>query len=136
MTNSETSFNELKLDIRDKDNQKLKIIGINVDTDHSKEFTFKLNEPIFSEEKGQYTLSYFVQEPQRKIENYFFLDSDELEISFEFETKNSLEPKLFYKRNIGEKIILEPKIQRKGNINKFTWKKNKISSKDLISLEW
>ncbi len=136
MTDSETSFNELKLDILDKDNQKLKIIGINMDTDHSKEFTFKLNEPTYSEEKGQYVLSYLVQEPRKKIENYFFLDSDELEISFEFQTKNSLEPELIYKRNNDEKMILEPRIKRKGDSTKFTWEKDRINSKDLISLEW
>jgi len=136
MTDSETSFNELKLNILDKDNQKLKIMGINMDTDHSKEFTFKLNEPIYSEKKGQYVLSYLVQEPRKKIENYFFLDSDELEVSFEFQTKNSLEPKLIYKRNNDEKMILEPRIKRKGDISKFTWKKDRIDSKDMISLEW
>ena len=136
MTNSETSFNELKLDIRDQDNQKLKIIGINVDTDHSKEFSFKLNEPIYSEEKGQFTISYIAHEPRKIIENYFFLDSDELEISFEFNTQTPIEPKLVYKKSNEEKLTIEPIIKRKGENTIVTWKKNRITSNDMIRMEW
>ena len=94
MTNDASSFNELKLSVFDKNQQKMKIIGINVDTDHSKEFTFKLNEPIFSGGEGEYTISYNTLESKRNLENYFFIDSDELDISFEFQTQHGLDPKI------------------------------------------
>ena len=136
MTNKNTSFNELKLNIFDKNNKKLKIIGINVDADNSKEFTFKLNEPTYGNEKGQYTISYYVRESQKSIENYFFSDSDELKVSFEFQTQQSLEPKIHYKENNENGVILESTSKRKNDNTKFSWGKKGVNSNDLIKLEW
>ncbi len=100
MTNGETVFNELQLEIFDKNKERMKIIGINVDTDHSKEFAFNLNEPLFSNDTGEYTLSYQVEEPQKIIENYFFIDVSKLEVEFEFPTESSLKPRIYYKKKI------------------------------------
>ena len=135
MTTGETRFNELKIKIQDKDEQQMKIVGINVDTDHKKEFTFKLNEPIFSNEKGEYTISYETYEPQKMIENYFFLDSEELEVSFDVPVELKIEPKLKLKRNNVE-TILEPSGKRKGYTTNFTWIKKESKADDLIQIVW
>jgi len=136
MTNSVSSFNELKLSIFDKNQQKMKIIGINVDTDYSKEFTFKLNEPIFSGAQGEYTISCNVLEPQRNLENYFFIDSDELDVSFEFQTQHGLNPKIYFKKNHENEMILECTVKRTGSITQVLWTKKEIHSMDSIRLEW
>ena len=136
MTNDASSFNELKLSIFDKNQQKMKIIGINVDTDHSKEFTFKLNEPIFSGGQGEYTISYNTLESQRNLENYFFIDSDELNVSFEFQTQHGLDPKIYYKKNNENEMILECTVKRKNIITQVLWTKKEIHSMDSIRLEW
>ena len=136
MTNNASSFNELKLSIFDKNQQKLKIVGINVDTDHSKEFTFKLNEPIFSGDEGEYTISYDTLESQRNLENYFFIDSDELDVSFEFQTRHGLVPKIYYKKNNENEMILESTVKRKGGTTQVLCTKKEIRSMDSIRLEW
>lgn len=136
MTNEASSFNEIKLSIFDKNQQKMKIIGINVDTDHSKEFTFKLNEPIFSGEQGEYTISYNTLESQRNLENYFFIDSDDLDISFEFQTQHGLDPKIYYKKNNETEMILEYIVKRKNSTTQVLWTKKEIHSMDSIRLEW
>lgn len=136
MTNGASSFNELKLSIFDKNQQKMKIIGINVDTDHSKEFTFKLNEPIFSGEEGEYTISYNTLESQRNLENYFFMDSDELDISFEFQALHGLDPKLYFKKNNENEMILECTVKKKDGTTQALWIKKEIHSMDSIRLEW
>jgi len=136
MTNSNTSFNELKLLILDGNRQIMKIIGINVDTDHSKEFTFKLNEPIFNNGKGEYTISYNALESQRTVENYFFIDSDDLDISFEFQTQYGLEPKLHYKKNNENEMILGYTMKKKNNMTRILWNTKEIHSMDSIRLEW
>ena len=136
MTNGETVFNELQLEIFDKNKEKMKIIGINVDTDHSKEFTFKLNEPLFSNDEGEYTLSYQVEEPQKVIENYFFIDTPELEVTFEFPTESRLKPKIFYKKNDQQYEMMDHVEKRKGYYTQILWEKNNIDSFDSIRLEW
>ena len=136
MTNGETVFNELQLEIFDKNKEKLKIIGINVDTDHSKEFTFKLNEPLFSNDKGEYTLSYRVEEPQKVIENYFFIGANELDVTFEFPTESSLKPKISYKKNDQQYEMMDNVEKRKGYYTQIVCRKNNLDSFDSIRLEW
>jgi hypothetical protein len=136
MTNDTSSFNEIKLSVFDKNQQKMKIIGINVDTNHSKEFTFKLNEPIFSGAEGEYTISYNTIESQRTLENCFFIDSDELDVSFEFQTQHGLDPKIYYKKNNENEMILERTVKRKNSITQVLWVKKEIHSLDSIRLEW
>ena len=137
LTTKETSLNELHLKVLDKNNQEMKIIGINVDTDHKKEFTFKLNEPIYGKEKGEYSISYLTNEPQKIIENYFFLDTKKLSVSFNFPIEHQLEPQLRLKNNNNnDEIILEPIIKRQGAFNKIEWVKEKIKSNDLIQIVW
>ena len=136
MTNGETVFNELHLEIFDKNNEKLKIIGINVDTDHSKEFTFKLNEPLFGNDTGDYVLSYQVEEPHKVIENYFFIDTHELEVKFEFPTDSNVKPKIFYKKNDQQYELMSHVENRKGYHTQILWKKNNIDSFDSVRVEW
>jgi hypothetical protein len=136
MTNDASSFNEIKLSVFDKNQQKMKIIGINVDTNHSKEFTFKLNAPIFSGAEGEYTISYNTIESQRTLENCFFIDSDELDVSFEFQTQHGLDPKIYYKKNNENEMILERTVKRKNSITQVLWVKKEIHSLDSIRLEW
>ena len=136
MTNNASSFNELKLSVFDKNQQNMKIIGINVDTDHSKEFTFKLNEPIFSGESGEYTISYNTPESHKNLENYFFIDSDDLDVSFEFETQHGLEPKVYYKKNNENEITLECTTKRKKSTTHVLWTKKEVHSGYSMRLEW
>jgi hypothetical protein len=136
MTNDASSFNEIKLSVFDKNQQKMKIIGINVDTNNSKEFTFKLNAPIFSGAEGEYTISYNTIESQRTLENCFFIDSDELDVSFEFQTQHGLDPKIYYKKNNENEMILERTVKRKNSITQVLWVKKEIHSLDSIRLEW
>jgi hypothetical protein len=136
MTNDASSFNEIKLSVFDKNQQKMKIIGINVDTNHSKEFTFKLNAPIFSGAEGEYTISYNTIESQRTLENCFFIDSDELDVSFEFQTQHGLDPKIYDKKSNENEMILERTVKRKNSITQVLWVKKEIHSLDSIRLEW
>jgi len=136
VTNTETNFNELNINIYDKNNEKLKIMGINVDTNHEKEFTFKLNDPIFCGESGQYTISYHVREQQKNVVHRLFQELSDLRVSFESQIQDSLNPALYYKKKNYEKIDLEPTVQRKHSVVKFEWNQKEIYSEDLMILEW
>ena len=135
VTDNALNFNELELDIRDKNNNKLNLINIGVDTEHNKEFTFKFIEPIYSNNEGEYSVSFTLKKRFRRIEHYFFFGSEQLEIKFELQS-NLIEPNLIYRMDDGLSIVLEPKFVKKGQKNQFIWKRNMIKPGDMIILEW
>ncbi len=141
ITNVEKNFADLNVRAVDEKGKELKIAGINLDTPKRKEFTIKLDEPVFSTDgERRYTIEYLVEEPKRSFENVFLINSEKLHVTFDFPAYEDIkEPKLYTITNhTGEKKLL--KVNYKANVGLRTqlrWKKEDgIFENDMIRLEW
>ena len=73
ITSVEKTFFDLNVKATDEHDEPLKIAGINVDTPFRKEFTIKLNTPVFQGENGRiFSLEYEVNEAARFYEKSIF----------------------------------------------------------------
>ena len=135
------NFHELDAQIIDERQRELKISGISADMPHRKEFTIKLNSPVFKGDKNKgYTLKYAVEEPECVHENLFLINSERLVYNFIYRKETlPISPKLFViGGNNREKKLLEiSSTQISGNIVYIQWvKEDGIMEKDLIRIEW
>jgi len=139
ITNVEKKFLELNVKAYDEKNDELSVNGINVDSPFRKEFTLRLNSPVFKGDKGRYSVEYVVEEPKKYYENLFLINSDNLTVTFNFPTDSIKHPKLYaIEKTSREKKLLDmdPDI-KKGVRTQVKWKKiDGILEKDLIRLEW
>jgi hypothetical protein len=141
ITNIEKSFNELKVIASDERGNELQIKSINVDSPLRKEFSIKLNEPVFQGQTGRlYSVKYESEEPGRFFENLFLLNSKKLTVQFTYPTENKMKkPNLFIIRHQDrEKKLLDsdPNIKQ-GVSTTMKWDVEMgINEKDIIRLEW
>jgi hypothetical protein len=141
ITNVEKSFHELNVKSTDERNNELQIKGINVDSPLRKEFSIKLNEPVFQGQTGRlYSVKYEVEEPERFFENLFLLNSKKLTVQFTFPTQNKMnKPNLYMIQQYNrEKKLLgyDPSIKQ-GVTTTMKWViETGIKEKDIIRLEW
>lgn len=139
-TNVDKTFNELNIRVTDENKEELKIMGINVDAPYRKEFTTKLNKPIFESDKNRkYSISYECDEPYNYCENQFLINSEKFSLEFIFPTNAKLNPKFYViQKKDREKKILDiiPNIKQ-GLFTQIEWKKDDgIKENDIIRLEW
>lgn len=141
MTNVEKHFHELGAQIVDERQRELKISGISTDTPYRKEFTVKLNSPVFKgDEDKNYTLKYATEEPEGVYENLFLINSEQLiyNVIYRME-KFPISPELFVigEKNREKKLLEISSKKINGNIVYIQWiKEDGIREKDLIRIEW
>ena len=141
MTNVEKHFHELNTHIIDERQKDLTVSGINADTPYRKEFTIKLNSPVFKGDKNKnYTLKYTVEEPKGIYENMFLINTQRLIYNLIYrEGKFPISPKLFVieESNRERKLLEISSKQVNGNIVSIQWiKEDGIMEKDLVRIEW
>lgn len=141
ITNVEKNFAELDVKASDEKNRDLQIKGINVDSPFRKEFTLKLNDPVFSgDENKSFSVRYHSEEPDRFFENMFLINTQKFILKFSFPTNEGVDkPKLYHiKHQDRDKKILDmdPDIKQ-GVVTQVKWEIDSgISENDMIRLEW
>jgi len=139
ITTIEKTFDTLNVRILDENNKELKILGINVDAPYWKEFTIKLNTPIFQGDKIRYSINYKSEEPNNYHENMFLINSKEFSLRFIFPTATKLNPQLYAieNKNREKKLIDRFPNKKEGVVTQVEWKKDDgIKVNDIIRLEW
>ncbi len=137
----EKTFFDLNVRAFDENNIDLKIKSINVDSPLRKEFTIKLEKPVFKGDFGRsYTVLYDVEQPEGFYENMFLINTRKLEVSFTFLTGEDIKtPKLFIIRhqNRDKKLVERIPQKREGISTTIKWVIDEgIFEKDMIRLEW
>lgn len=141
ITNVEKSFHELNVIATDERNNELQIKSINVDSPLRKEFSIKLNEPVFQGQTGRlYSVKYEVEEPGKFFENLFLLNSKKITIQFTYPSENKLNrPSLYIIRqeSRAKKLLdYDPNIKQ-GVSTTMKWIiEDGINEKDIVRLEW
>jgi len=138
-TSVEKTFRELNIEVVDEIGQELKIVSINVDTPNRKEFTIKLNRPIFINEVDRgFIIKHTSEAPERYFENVFLFNAKNFSMEFSFPTNSKIKtPKLYLKHN-EQKTTLDPSPDiKRGLYTQILWTiENGISKNDSIRLEW
>jgi len=140
ITNVDKTFHDLNVRSFDENQNELQIIGINVDTPSRKEFTIKLNKPVFKGEKNQkFSITYKVEEPKNYFENLFLINAKKLTFRLIFPTEINLKPKLYaiHEKNREKKLLDMEPTKKEGILTQVEWVKDDgINEKDLLRLEW
>ena len=141
ITSVEKSIQDLEIKIFDDKKRELFISSINLDAEYRKEFTIRLNNPIFKGEKNRnYTITYKIEESNRTYENLFLVNSGRLVCNFEYRNLDHLmRPKFFVieKYNRDKKLMKAVSEKSKGKFTYLQWIKNDgISEKDMVRIEW
>ncbi|MEW6043656.1 MAG: hypothetical protein AB1608_05290 [Thermoproteota archaeon] len=138
-TGVEKSLFELNVQAFDENDRQLSISGINLDTPYRKEFTLKLNSPVYKNEKNKkYSITY-EEESNRNYENLFLTNMKNFSLTFNFPTISKLNPKLSIISNqTNQTLELEPDPEIiKGVRTRIRWTKTDgVSEGSLIRLEW
>jgi hypothetical protein len=139
ITTVEKTFDALNVKTLDDDGRELKILGVNVDAPFWKEFTLKLNKPLFRGDKIKYSINYKSEEPNNYHENMFLINSEEFSLRFIFPTETNLNPQLYAIENKDreKKLVERIPTKKEGIVTQLEWKKvNGIKENDIIRLEW
>ncbi len=141
ITNVEKQFHELNVRATDERNNELQIKSINVDSPLRKEFSIKLNEPVFQGQSGRlYSVKYEAEEPKGFFENLFLLNSKKLSVQFTYPTESKMrQPSLYMIRhqNREKKLIDYDPNLKQGVSTTMNWNiEAGINEKDIIRLEW
>jgi hypothetical protein len=141
ITTVEKQFHELNVKASDERNNELKIKSINVDSPLRKEFSIRLNEPVFQGQTGRlYSVKYEVEEPGGFYENLFLLNSKRLTVQFTYPTEHKIKkPNLYMIRHENREknlVDYDPKIKQ-GVSTTMKWEiESGIKEKDIVRLEW
>jgi hypothetical protein len=139
-TDSQNSISDLKINAYDVNEAKLEMEGIHLDTGHKKEFSLKLNKPIFRiDQNNEYAISYETESSHNFFEEFYQIDIGELSVEFIFPSNNpNLHPKLYFLNFKQREKSLQDEVNlTRGVTTKITWNPIKnIKNKDLIRIEW
>ncbi len=139
-TNVNKTFDTLKIKAFDENKNELKFVGISIDAPKRKEFTIKLNNPVFQDGKQKkYSITYECEEPNNFYEHMFLINSQKLSLQLIFPTEIKLKPQLYIiqKKDRKKKLLDIVPERKEGVLTQLEWKKNDITEeKDLIRLEW
>ena len=139
ITTVEKTFDALNVKTFDDDGKELKISGVNVDAPFWKEFTLKLNKPLFRGDKIKYSINYKSEEPNNYHENMFLINSEEFSLRFIFPTETNLNPQLYAIENKDREKKLVERIpsKKEGVVTQLKWETvDGIKENDIIRLEW
>ena len=141
ITNVKKSFHELNVKATDEKNNELQIKSINVDSPLRKEFSIKLNEPVFEGQTGRlYSVKYEAEEPGKFYENLFLLNAKKLTIQFTYPSEiKSKTPNLYllqHDNRVKKLLDYDPNIKQ-GVATTMKWDiEEGIKEKDIVRLEW
>ena len=140
VTNSNEEFQSLGLKIYDDNNDQLEISQILDSTPFSKKIVVKLDKPIFNDGSRRILkMIYDTKLFRNNFENFFLIDTSNLELNFTYSSAASFDPKLYYIDNEnGSKDEIEKLYkQSKGMSTNIRWEKTQgIHIRDMIRLEW
>jgi hypothetical protein len=139
ITTVEKTFDALNVKTIDNDGRELKILGVNADAPLWKEFTLKLNKPLFRGDKIKYSINYKSEEPNNYHENMFLINSEKFSLRFIFPTETNLNPQLYAIENKDreKKLVERIPTKKEGVVTQLEWKKvDGIKENDIIRLEW
>ena len=139
-TNSKKSLADLNVKAYDENEENLEVGGIYLDTENKKEFSLKLNKPVFQSDKNkEYTITYETELQNKFFEEFFQVNIDELSIEFIFPSNiNNLHPKLYIITLLERQKSMQEEIDlKRGITTRIVWNKiKKLREKDLVRLEW
>ena len=139
ITTVEKTFDALNVKTFDDDGKAIKILGVNVDAPLWKEFTLKLNKPLFRGDRIRYSINYKSEEPNDYHENMFLINSEKFSLRFIFPTETKLNPQLYSieNKNREKKLLDRIPTKKEGVVTQLEWKKvDGIKENDIIRLEW
>jgi len=139
ITTVEKTFDDLNVKTFDDNGKELKVLGVNVNAPFWKEFTLKLNKPLFRGDKIRYSINYKSEEPTNYHENMFLINSDEFSLRFIFPTEIKINPQLYAieNKNREKKLLDRIPTKKEGVVTQLEWKKvDGIKENDIIRLEW
>jgi len=140
VTNSNEEFQSLGLKIYDDNNDQLEISQILDSTPFSKKIVVKLDKPIFNDGSRRILkMIYDTKLCRNNFENFFLIDTSNLELNFTYSSAASFAPKLYYidNENGSKDEIKELYKQSKGMSTNIRWEKTQgIHIRDMIRLEW
>jgi len=138
--NSQKLFADLNVKAYDENEDELKISGIHLDTEHKKEFTLKLNRPVFRGDKNkEYTITYETELPNNFFEELPQTNIDDLSVEFIFPSNNNIVHPELYLLTLQERLksLQEKNDLKRGMTTRITWEKiKKLKDNDLVRLEW
>jgi hypothetical protein len=140
-TDVEKSFEGLNIRVYDESGNDLKIVKINMDKPHNKQFTIQFYKPIHKGEKNRgYTLEYEVEEPEKFFENFFAVDCKKFSLSFMYPSGNGFRPAVYDVDADTEKkkpLKIKPAVTEQENgFVKTTWTRTNMLEGQCIRLEW
>jgi len=139
-TGSPKPLADLNLKAHDENEDPLEMGNIYLDTEDKKEFSLKLNNPVFLNDKNnEYTISYETELPYNFFEDISRINIGELYADFIFPSNSdNLHPKLYLLTHQTRQKSLKEEIDlKRGITTQITWNciKN-LKNKDLIRIEW
>lgn len=134
------SFAELNVKAYDENEKILELGGIYLDAKNKKEFSFKLNNPVFRNDKNnEITITYETQLPHRFFEEILTIDIDNFSTEIIFPSNNNTSnPQLFLFTYLKREKLPEKEMKVKRGVTTQTkWENIKnLKQKDLIRIEW
>ena len=139
-TVSKKSLADLNIKAIDENENKLEMGGIYLDTENKKEFSLKLNNPIFhNTQEVKYTISYETELPKNYFEEFCQIDIKELSTEFIFPSNiENLNPKFYVLTSKERQKSPQVEIDlKRGITTKIVWETfENLKNNDLIRLEW
>lgn len=111
-----------------------------MDTEYKKEFSLKLNKPVFREDKNkEFTIIYETELPNKFFEEFFQINIDNLLVKFIFPANSDISnPKLYLlSHQTRQKALQEGMDVKRGVTTQITWNNIKeIKENYLLRIEW
>jgi len=139
---TQKTFEDLHLSMKDESGKDLNILGINLDRPHRKEFTIKLNKPLypFTDESRICKIEWDWEEPERYFEYRFATECDNFEFSLIYPRDADFNLRVYEvnietREKILSKIQLGPK-EIIGEVCKVAWSVPYVTPNKLFRFEW
>ncbi len=132
-------FSDLNVSIKDENNKKLELMGMNVNKPQDKEFIVKMTRPLKPNQKKKLKLEYDWEEPERKY--FYTLSTDCKKFKYMFTAPKSLEVKpRILKVDIGTRAKMHasppPKIKYSSSKTEVIWQVSNLHASDAFQFEW
>lgn len=134
------TFLDLKVRAIDGSGDELNITSINLDRPYQKEFTVSFPEPVLKYKKASYTLEYEVEEPERYLENHFFISCRKYAMSLVYPSDSALKPVIYdvkVEKEKKTKSNRQPVLKKAGDgLTKAVWGRTNVLEGQAFRLEW
>jgi len=139
-TSYPNSFSDLNVKGFDENDEVLELGGIYLDTKYKKEYSLKLNKPIFqNDKKNDFTISYETILPSNFFEDFLQIGTTAFAAKFIFPTNcENIDPKFYLLRyNERQKLPQQRMSIQRGVTTQISWDKiTELNKGDLVRVEW